>query len=92
MLRKILLSLACVGSLYASKVDIYALDVVKTNDIIEAKNNVVVVSDLYLITANEAKFNETTKDLELFGDVNILRGQKERTNSTYTKINLKDNT
>ncbi|WP_442867729.1 LPS-assembly protein LptD [Campylobacter sp. W0066.2] len=92
MLRKILLSLACAGSLYASKVDIYALDVVKTNDIIEAKNNVVVVSDLYLITASKAKFNEATKDLELFGDVNILRGQKERTNSTYTKINLKDNT
>ncbi|WP_261798034.1 LPS-assembly protein LptD [Campylobacter peloridis] len=91
MLRKILFSLACVSSIYASKVDIYALDVVKKQDIIEAKNNVVVVSDFYLITASEAKYNETTKDLELFGDVNILRGQKERTHSTYTKINLKDN-
>ncbi|WP_375154879.1 LPS-assembly protein LptD [Campylobacter peloridis] len=91
MLRKILLSLVCVSSIYASKVDIYALDVVKKQDIIEAKNNVVVVSDFYLITASEAKYNETTKDLELFGDVNILRGQKERTHSTYTKINLKDN-
>ncbi|TXE82981.1 LPS-assembly protein LptD [Campylobacter peloridis] len=90
-MRKILFSLACVSSIYASKVDIYALDVVKKQDIIEAKNNVVVVSDFYLITASEAKYNETTKDLELFGDVNILRGQKERTHSTYTKINLKDN-
>ncbi|MBX2078101.1 LPS-assembly protein LptD [Campylobacter peloridis] len=90
-MRKILLSLVCVSSIYASKVDIYALDVVKKQDIIEAKNNVVVVSDFYLITASEAKYNETTKDLELFGDVNILRGQKERTHSTYTKINLKDN-
>ncbi|WP_052243208.1 LPS-assembly protein LptD [Campylobacter volucris] len=92
MLRKIFLSFACIVNLYASKVDIYALDVVKNRDIIEAKSNVVVVSDLYLITANEAKFNEKTKDLELFGDVNILRGQKERTHSSYTKINLQDNT
>lgn len=91
-MRKIFLSFACIVNLYASKVDIYALDVVKNHDIIEAKNNVVVVSDLYLITANEAKFNERTKDLELFGDVNILRGQKERTHSSYTKINLQDNT
>ncbi|TDJ80743.1 LPS-assembly protein LptD [Campylobacter volucris] len=91
-MRKIFLSFACIVNLYASKVDIYALDVVKNRDIIEAKSNVVVVSDLYLITANEAKFNEKTKDLELFGDVNILRGQKERTHSSYTKINLQDNT
>ncbi|TXE86240.1 LPS-assembly protein LptD [Campylobacter volucris] len=91
-MRKIFLSFACIVNLYAAKVDIYALDVAKNRDIIEAKSNVVVVSDLYLITANEAKFNEKTKDLELFGDVNILRGQKERTHSSYTKINLQDNT
>lgn len=91
-MRKIFLSLACIANLYAAKVDIYALDVEKNKNIIEAKNNVVVVSDLYLITANEAKFDENTKDLELFGDVNILRGQKERTHSSYTKINLQDNT
>ncbi|WP_414973612.1 LPS-assembly protein LptD [Campylobacter insulaenigrae] len=92
MLRKIFLSLVCIGNLYAAKVDIYALDVVRNNNIVEAKNNVVVVSDLYLITADEAKFNEQTKDLELFGDVNILRGQKERTYSNYTKINIQNNT
>ncbi|WP_291951024.1 LPS-assembly protein LptD, partial [Campylobacter sp.] len=90
-MRKIFLSLVCIGSLYAAKIDIYALDVVKNSDSIEAKNNVVVISDFYLITANEAKFNEHTKDLELFGDVNILRGQKERTHSSYTKINIQNN-
>lgn len=91
MWRKISLMLGTSLSLSASQVDIYALDVKKEGHTLTATKDVVIFSDLYFITANKAIYDETTAEVELFGDVNILRGQNERSHSNYAKINLNTN-
>ncbi|TKX31803.1 LPS-assembly protein LptD [Campylobacter estrildidarum] len=92
MWHKILLSLFFTSIfLNATQVDIYALDAKKEGDILTANNDVIVFSDFYFITANRAIYNQKSGDIELFGDVNILRGQNERSHSNYAKINLNSN-
>lgn len=91
MWRKFSLLLGTSIALNAAQVDIYALDAKKEGDILTANNDVVIFSDFYFITANKAIYNEKTEDVELFGDVNILRGQNERSHSDYAKINLNSN-
>lgn len=91
MLRKLALSVIACASIYAAEVDIYALDVKKEGAILKAESEVLVFSDLYMITANKAIYNEETKVIELFGDVNILRGKNERSHSEYAKIKLDSN-
>ena len=91
MWRKI--SLLCVGvfALNAAEINIYALNAKKEGHILSASDDVVVFSDFYFITAKRAIYDEKTGDIELFGDVNILRGQNERSHSNYAKINLNAN-
>ncbi|MBZ7940588.1 MULTISPECIES: LPS-assembly protein LptD [Campylobacter] len=91
MWRKFLFLCFAKIALNAAQVDIYALDAKKEGDILTAKNDVVIFSDFYFITANKAIYNEKSGDIELFGDVNILRGQNERSHSNYAKINLNSN-
>ena len=91
MWRKISLMLSTTLALNATQVDIYALDVKKEGAILTAVDDVVVFSDFYFITANKAIYNENTEEIELFGDVNILRGKSERSHSNYAKINLNTN-
>ncbi|MBK1973183.1 LPS-assembly protein LptD [Campylobacter sp. TTU-622] len=88
MLRKIFLLLGSTFILNAVEVNIYALDVKKEKNIITANKDVVIFSDFYFITANKAIYNETNQEVELFGDVNVLRGQNERLHSNYAKIKL----
>ena len=77
--------------LNAAQVDIYATDARKEGDRLIANQDVVIFSDFYFITANRAIYNEKTSEVELFGDVNILRGQNERSHSNYAKIKLDTN-
>ncbi len=77
--------------LRAEEVDIYANDINKKDELIRANSDVLVFSNSYFISANEAIYNENSKDLELFGDVNILRNDKDRSNSCYAKLNLNTN-
>lgn len=72
----------------AGEVDFYASKVHKNGNIVEAESNVLIFSQLYFISANKAVYNETSKEVELFGDINILRGETERFNSCYAKVNL----
>ncbi|TKX32806.1 LPS-assembly protein LptD [Campylobacter aviculae] len=88
MWRKLFLLLCINVFLNATQVDIYALNAKKEGDILTANNDVVIFSDFYFITADKAIYNEKSGDIELFGDVNILRGQNERSHSNYAKINL----
>ncbi|TQR31948.1 LPS-assembly protein LptD [Campylobacter sp. MIT 99-7217] len=80
-------------SLYATpqQVDFYTSSAQKSGDIISSDSEVLVFSDEYFISANKAKYNDKTKDIELFGNVNVLRGEKEKINSCYAKVNLNSN-
>lgn len=77
-------------SLYAAKINIYSNNIQKTKDIIRADDGVIVISKLYYISAKRALYNESSKDLELFGDVNIIRGENERSLSSYALLKLKN--
>lgn len=91
MWRKFLLLCGLSLILSAVEVDIYALQAKKEGDFLIANEDVVIFSDLYFITANRAVYNEKTSEIELFGDVNILRGQNERVHSSYAKLKLDSN-
>lgn len=77
-------------SLFATmqNVELLANSVEKKLDIIEANGNVLIYSEKYLISANRALYDEKSGFLELFGDVNIIRGKDEAVRSKYAKINI----
>lgn len=73
------------------EVDFYSDQIQKQKDNIYSNSPILVFSNDYLIKANAADYNETTKDIELKGDVNILRGDKESLQACYAKVNLQSN-
>ncbi len=70
-------------------VEVLAQSVTKVKNIIHAKDDVVLYSDKYIITADEAYYDNNTSDVELIGDITILQGTDFSTRSGYAKINLK---
>lgn len=56
--------------------------------IIYANEDVVVYSERYLITADRAIYDSHTKNLELFGNVNVIQGSENIARSEYLFINL----
>ncbi|MDR1614185.1 MAG: LPS-assembly protein LptD [Campylobacteraceae bacterium] len=59
------------------------------NGTVFAEGGIVVYSERYLITADKAKYNTQTEDLELFGNVNLFRDSDDVARSDYLFINLK---
>jgi len=97
MLKKIFLLYICSVLIYAQTVstaeqfDILAKNVVKRGNTIMATGDVVVFSPTYYITSNKAIYNQKTGDLQLFGDVNILKDNKEQLLSDESVVNLNTN-
>jgi len=94
MLFRIILVLTISFTFLLSKnqdLEILAKSVQRENNIIHAKDDVVLYSDKYIITANEAYYDVNTSDVELIGDITILQGVDFSTRSGYAKINLKNN-
>ena len=70
-------------------VELLANSVSKEGTIIIAKGEVVIYSERYLITADRAIYDEQNGDLELFGNINMLRGASESSRSNHARINLR---
>ena len=64
-------------------------DVKQENGIVTATKNVVVYSQTYLVTADKAVYDQNASIIELFGNVNMMKGAGEASRSNYAKINLK---
>jgi LPS-assembly protein len=79
----------CILEANGQKVEILAKNVEKQLNVIHAKNDVVLYSDKYIITADEAYYDQNSSDLELIGDITILEGSEFSTKSGYAKLNLK---
>lgn len=92
MLRKILLLLIFVGFLYAKvqNVELLADEASRDGDILKASGNVVMYSQEYLITADEATYDQKNEVVEFFGNVNALRGLNETSKTNYLKLDLKN--
>jgi len=70
------------------KVEILATSLDKNGTIVHAKDNVVLYSKKYIITADEAYYDYNSSDLELMGDITIMQGASFSTRSGYTKLNM----
>lgn len=89
---KFLLLLLCgsINFLQASEdVEVLAKNVVKNGDIVHAKDEVVLYSQKYVITADEAFYNTTNGDIELIGNITILEGTEYASKSGKASINLR---
>jgi len=95
MLAKIFLGLALLSSALlaqepeAQDVELLAQKVTKEGTIAHAVGNVVVYSPKYLITADEAFYDNESGDLEMFGNITMLEGVSYASRSGHTKLNLK---
>ncbi|MGG7074171.1 LPS assembly protein LptD [Campylobacter sp. 9BO] len=92
MLGKILFSIGFIAiNLLANIEDVQLLadDVSREGDIITANKNVVVYSQTYLVTADKAVYDTNSSIIELFGNVNMMKGASEVSRSNYAKLNLK---
>lgn len=71
------------------KVELLANNVVRNGDLIEAQGDVLVYSERYVITADKGIYNQATGDLKLSGNVSVLRGEFESTQSEEVSLNLR---
>lgn len=88
--RFIILLFLFVSLSYAEtqKTEILAKTLDKDGNIVHAKDDVVLYSDKYIITADEAYYDYNTSDLELIGDITVMQGAEFSTRSGYAKLNL----
>lgn len=94
-IRFFFLLLLSLGSLWAAPtqktpqdVEVLANNVSKEGTLVHAVGNVVLYSPKYLITADEAFYDQANGDLELFGNITMLEGVNYASRSGHTKINL----
>ena len=73
----------------AQDAEILAQNVVKDGVLIHATGDVVLYSEKYLITADEAYYNHESGDVELIGNITILEGVNYSSRSGHTNLNLK---
>lgn len=91
MFRFFLLFIISTNILYASdKVEIFASDIYTQDDILYAQGEVNVVYKDYYISANRAKYNKLSGDLELFENIRITQGTNYKILGEYAKINIKN--
>lgn len=94
MLNKVLLCLIVCASVLFSKestlqdVEVLAQTVTKEGAVVHAVGSVVLYSPKYLLTADEAFYNQETGDLDLHGNVTMLEGVTYASRSGHIKINL----
>lgn len=74
------------------KVEILAKTLEKEKYRVHAKDEVILYSQKYIITADEAYYNYDSGDLELIGNITIMEGTNFSTRSGYSKLNLKNDT
>jgi len=92
LFRLILLLLTSIITIQAKeqKIEILAKTLNKESSIVHAKDDVVLYSDKYIITADEAYYDYNSSDLELIGDITIMEGSSFSTRSGHAKLNIKN--
>lgn len=91
MFIRIFLTLAAFISFVSANTQDFELladDVKREADIVTANKNVLVYSQEYIMSADKAVYNQQTRILELFGNVNVMRGKDEVSRCGYAKIDL----
>lgn len=97
-MRKIVCSIILSSSLLLAnseykdeKFQILAKDVVNSSEnIITATGDVVIYSPTYYLSANKAIFKQDSEEIELFGNVLIIKDNNIQSQSDYAKVDLKN--
>ncbi len=94
MTKGLILSLLFLSSLLGQEsllknYTLLANEVTARDNIIEAKNDVLIYSKSVTFRADRAVYNRTNDDLELFGDVDFYMDGKFSSRLKYLKFNLK---
>ncbi len=89
--KQLFILISLVGILFAAgdDVEVLAKSVEKNGDIVHAKDDVVLYSQKYVITADEAFYNTLNGDIDLSGNITILEGAEFSSRSGKASINLK---
>lgn len=89
-MHKILLLTLCMAlSLYASeKVKIYASLLESQESTVWANDGVTVIYEDYVITAQRAKYNKESGDLELYENIRVNKGDTYKVLGKYAKLNI----
>ena len=90
LLSILLFSLAFGKSEVEPKVEIFASNILYLNNVIKASGDVVVLYDNTILQADRAIYDQNKSLLELFGNVEIIRGMKYASLSDYAKFYLKE--
>ncbi|MGP1485345.1 MAG: LPS-assembly protein LptD [Campylobacter sp.] len=72
----------------AQNIELLADDVKREGEIVTANKNVIVYSQDYFMSADRAIYNQQDGTLELFDNVNVMRGKDDISRCSYAKINL----
>ena len=93
MLKKLLLSL--IFSIYlfgADKVEVYATKMDTIGNIVHATGEVNVIYRDYFISADEAKYDRDSGELELFKNIRVTQGNTYKILGEYARLNIKEKT
>jgi len=89
MLKLLLLTLVFSLSLFGNdKVEIYATKLFTENDDVIATGGVNVLYKEYMLSAKSAKYDKTTQDLELFGNIRANYKDQYKILGDYARLNL----
>lgn len=72
----------------ANKVEIYATRVNGENGIVRASDDVVVLYKDYYLSAKDAIYDKVSGNLELFGNVRAVQGDKYQLLGDYARLNI----
>ena len=72
----------------ANKVEIYATHLDSENEIVRATDDVVVLYKDYYLSAKDAVYDKKSGNLELFGNVRAIQGDKYQLLGDYARLNI----
>jgi LPS-assembly protein len=89
MLKLLFLFLFTTLTLFANeKVKIYASSMQTLNNIITADDGITVLYEDYILTAQKAKYDKESGDLELFENIRVTKGSNYKILGKYAKLNI----
>jgi LPS-assembly protein len=70
------------------KVEVYATQMHTENEIVYASDDIVVLYKDYYLSAKDAKYDKKSGNLELFGNVRAVQGDKYQVLGDYARLNI----
>ncbi len=76
----------------SDKVEVYATKMDTVGNTVYATGEVNVIYQDYFMSADEARYNRDSGDLELFGNIRVTKGDDYKILGEYARLNIKEKT